>query len=171
MPIGDPLLPWFSKGTYTFNGQKWDKLNDILRQRKTGIIGAQTIEIEKASSVKNTPTSRTGFQISFVEIIPSNQKSNFSGFAAFWVDIAKSGYVWAGIFRDDILVGLVAEYVEAGRPHTMSISFFDLPAWAEQLKYVLRVYTESIGDLYINKCNMFAFDGSSQTAFIVAENT
>jgi hypothetical protein len=163
-------MPWYSRGTYSFNGVAWQKLSDAARQRRVAPIGYNKIEIEQPASTAELPQATDGHALAFVTVTPSNKKATFSGHGTLWVDITKSGNVWISVFRGTTLVGLVAEWFDAGKPRTMSFSFVDIPATHLPITYTAKIHTDIVGFLYMNGSSKFNFDGGSQTAFIVAEN-
>lgn len=162
--------PWYLKGTYVFNGVQWVRLSETLRRRQSQAIGAQKIEIEVAGSTATAPGAKSGYSLAAITVQPSNQRAFISGTAGVWVDVAKSGYVWLSVFRDGFRAGFVAEFVEANKPRTMSLTFVDLPNSRKPVTYTLRADTDQLGYLYVNQCSKFSFDGMSQTAFTVAED-
>lgn len=170
MPEPKVDLPWYPRGTYVFNGIAWQKLSDASRQRRSGPIGSQKIEVEVTGSAQELPKAKNGFEISVLTITPSSRKAKFSGSASFWLDHSKGGLVWFSVFRGTTLVALGAQHVDAGRACSVSITFTDLPNSTTSLSYSLKINTDTTGYLYVNQCSRFNFDGAAQTAFIVAED-
>ena len=170
--------PWYTRGTYVFNGVAWNRLNDSSRERKAAPIGSRTVEIERAGELGSVPRSTAGCMLTSVALTPSNQRASFSGTASMWLDISKRGHVWLMVFRGNKLVGLALEYMEPNRPRTVSVSFVDSPATLEQQVYTLRLDSDITPDspevpgyVHVNQAqSKFRLDGMSQTAFIVAEN-
>jgi len=171
MPEPTTPVPWYCRGTYAFDGISWKRLNDGSRQRKSALIGSRDIEVERATSTANPPAATSGYAISTVLITPSNRKACISGSATLWVDHTKSGHVWVACYRGTVLVGLVAEYITAGQPRTLGISFMDHPGTIVEQLYTLKIDTDSVGFLHVNQCTKFVFDGMSATALTVTENT
>jgi hypothetical protein len=175
MPVTNTATPWFGRGTYTFDGLNWNKLNDGGRQRRAVPIGAVELDLtdpdRKPDRFDDPPTVKGGTELVTVDIQPSTIKSTFSGSGSLWVDVAKSAHVWATIFRDGELVSTSAVWVNARQPATLALSFFDVPGATEPLLYSLRLYSDKAERIFVNQCHSFTFDGTSQTALIVAENT
>jgi len=175
MPMPTTSVPWMTRGTYAFDGSKWNRLNDGGRQRRSGLIGAQEFEIENIGSGDVLPEIKDGYNIATAHITPSNQKATITGTATMWLDIATpnmtgGGYVWLSVFRDKKLVTITLEHINVGQPRSIALSFADLPGNNMEQTYTIRIDTDVKGYLYINKCDRFTFEGMSHTAFIVAEN-
>lgn len=175
MPMPTNSAPWMSRGTYAFDGSKWNRLNDGGRQRRSGLIGSQEFEIENVGSALVLPTVTDGYNISTAHIMPSNQKATITGTATMWLDavtldMTGSGYVWLSVFRNKMLVTVTLEYIEVGKPRSVALSFVDIPGDNKEQTYTIRIDTDLKGYLYINKSDRFTFEGISHTAFIVAEN-
>lgn len=166
----DPMRPWFPRGLYVFGGYGWDKLNDILRQRKANVIGSQVIEFDKAD-VKATRSSTTGTMLTSVTISPSNRRTSFSGNATLWIDASVDGHAILVVWRGTVMVGLAVQAISPDKTTTMAISFVDAPQYADRHTYELRAYFDVPGLLYINQSAKFLLDGAAQTAMIVEENT
>ena len=162
--------PWYLKGTYVFNGISWVRLSDGLRRRLAQPIGSQKIEFEEAGNMEELPTGKSGHLLAATVIQASSQRGSFSGTASLWVDVTQSGYVWLAVFRTAKLIGLTIDFIDAGKPRTISTTFMDLPASTKPQTYELRTGTDFAGFLYVNQCAKFKFDGISQTAFIIEEN-
>lgn len=171
MPDNNRVDKWYGKGTYVFDGIYWNRVSATLIERKANVIGANEIEVEVAGKTLEPPQSTHGFAICDVRIKPSNRKAAFSGSATLWVDHSVGGHVWVAIFRGTFLAALAVEHIDAGKPRSLSVSFYDLPFASDEQTYTLRVNTDVVGNVFINKCAKFTFDGAAQTAFIVAENT
>lgn len=162
--------PWYLKGTYVFNGTSWVRLSDGLRRRISQPIGSQKLEIEEGFDFEQPLTSTTGEALASICVQPSTQVSYMSGSASMWVDMTASGYVSLTVFRDEVLVSRTLDYIDAGKPRTISTTFTDIPLSKKPQTYSLRIMTDVVGFLYVNQCAKFKFDGSSHTAFTVEEN-
>lgn len=170
----DPLLPWYPRGAYVFSGTGWIRLSDHPRDRKAGIISAQEVENANAPKMGTMPTSRTGHLLSEVTVVPTFPRASFSGNATMWVDARTNGNIWLAAFRCDgpcPLVGLTSTYVIAGQPMNLSLTFYDRPIDLKKVMYSLRIYSDIKDAFLVNRGFRYAFDGASQTAFIVEENT
>lgn len=162
---------WFIKGTYVFSGTAWVRLSDGKRRRISQLIGAQKIEIEEPQVIADDPpASTTGEEIAAIATQPSSQRASISGSASMWVDTNSSGHVWLMVFRGTTLVSLTLDYIEAGKPRTISLSFKDMPSSSKQQVYTLKINAESPGYLFVNCSTKFKLGGASQTAFIIDED-
>ncbi len=171
MPLGDPLLPWYPKGAYVWNGQNWMQLNGTGQKRAAAPIGARMYEVEIESSPKDRPTRTRGFPVAELVITPTHPKATISGQASMWVHHSKPAHVWLVLFRKDKIASIVVQFVDAGKPTNMSLTFYDIPNSHEDQQYSLRIYTDVLGMLGVNSCTKFAFDGLPETAFIVEQNS
>jgi hypothetical protein len=162
--------PSYMRGLYMSNGVCWSLFSDHLAKRKSAPIGSQLFEVEVPAVVKNTPTSNDGFVLATTVLTPTNKRSQVSGTGTFWASTDRDGYVIVSVFRGTKLVGLTVDFLFAGKPGTISMSFMDSPCSHEQQTYTLRVSTTAAGFLYVNQNKLFDYDGLSQTAFIVYEN-
>lgn len=167
----DPLLPWYSKGSYMYSGQRWLMLNDTGKQRSASPIGAMTFEVEVVSNPKEKPSSSQGFPIVTCYVSPTNPKATFSGQASLWVHHSKPAHIWLVLFRKDKIASIAVQYVQAGQPQCMSLTFYDIPNSYEDQMYSLRAYTDQTGMLGINSCTKFSFDGVPETALIIEQNS
>ena len=171
MPQGDPLLPWFPKGSYIYNGQRWLMLNDTGKQRSALAIGAMSFEVETVTNPKDKPSKSQGFPIVDLYVTPTHPRATFSGQASLWVHHSKPAHIWLVLFRKDKIASIVVQYVQGGQPQSMSLTFYDIPNSAEDQMYSLRVYTDQVGMLSVNSCTKFGFDGMPETAIIVEQNS
>lgn len=171
MPQTDPLLQWYSKGSYVFNGYMWMMLNDTGKRRGATTIGASSIEVENACSSKDMPSRTTGFPLADVMITPTNRKATFSGQVTIWAHHSKPAHIWLAVLRKDKIASIVVQHLQAGLPQSIGLTFYDIPNTHEGLTYSLRVYTDVVGMLGINQCTKFNFDGVPETAFIVEQNS
>lgn len=162
--------PWYPRGTYVFTGLEWLRLSDSGRKRRSAPIGSQNFEIDRPGTTKNIPRKGDGQLLASITTGASTKRARFSGSASCWVDLSVSGHIWLSVFQNTKLVAVAAEYIEAGKPRTVSISFLDNPGSTEKLLFTLRINTDVAGFLFVNQCDKFLFDGVSQTAFIVAED-
>jgi hypothetical protein len=164
------MRPSFFRGLYMSTGFGWSSIGEQIAKRRSAPIGAQIFEVEVPAVVKDTPTSNDGFHLATVSLTPSNKRTQVSGTASFWASTDRDGYVLVSVFRGKKLVGLTVDFLFAGKPGTVSLSFMDSPASHEEQTYSLRVTTTATGFLYVNQSKLFDYDGLSQTAFIVYEN-
>lgn len=171
MPIGDPLLPWYSRGSYLYNGQRWLMLNDTGKQRSAVTIGAMSFEVENVTSSKERPSQSQGFSVAELYITPTNQKATFSGQVSIWVNHSKPAHIWLVLFRKDRIASIAVQYVQGNQPQSMSLTFYDIPNSYEDQQYSLRVYTDQVGMLGVNQSAKFSFDGLPETALIVEQNS
>lgn len=171
MPDTNRVDTWYAKGTYVFDGIYWNRISVSPAERKASAIGSIEIETETADSPEFLPQHGSGFELSSVTLTPANRRSTFSGTATLWLDVSKSGNVWFTVFRGSTPVALVLEHIEAGKPKSVALTFLDLPFSPMPVTYALRMNADFIGNVYINQCAKFNFDGAAQTAFIVLENT
>lgn len=163
--------PWFPRGLYVFNGWKWLPVQETILPRKTAVIGSQIIEVEQAGSYQELPKPTDGYQLASLQMKLWHRTAPVSGNASFWIDATKDGNVWATIWNGDRLAGLTVQYVECRKPRTFNISFFHSPKTTATLDYILKIDCDFAGELYINRGIQVKFDGASQTAFEVAENS
>ena len=170
----DPLLPWYPRGVYVFNGAGWLRLSDLPRQRKGCVIGAQDIENDGIVKFGKEPNISDGYQIAAVSIVPTNPYASFSGTASIFVDTSAPGHVWLvawrGVGKNAVMVGLAMSAMQKGAPTTVSLSFFDMPKSIDQQAYSLRLYSDIQGRFFMNRTAQFTFDGRGSSALIVAEN-
>ncbi len=162
--------PWFSRGTYSFNGYTWTKLGESERQRKAEIIGSQAIEVALPQRTDRVPGHMQGYQLALASLQPTNKRATVSGTAAAWLDHNKACNAWIAVFRDSRMVGMALTYLEPGKSQSVSLTFYDLPASQGPVTYVLRAFTDASGLFCINQANKFTFDGAASTAFIIEEN-
>ena len=94
-----------------------------------------------------------------------------SGQASVWVNHSSSAHIWLVLFRKDRIASIVVQHVEANKPQSMSLTFFDIPHSREDQQYSLRVYTDELGMLGVNQSTKFSFDGLPETALIVEQNS
>jgi len=167
----NPLLPWYSRGTYAFGGVVWEKLSDVPRARKVGIIGAREVENEVPVKLGTPPSLREGTEIVTVAVRPTNRRATFSGTATMWLNTRSAGTVWVAVFNKLKLCALAAQYVEPDKSASLNVSFYDAPSTHEEQTYSLRVYSDVKNVFFINRGDLAHFDGVAQTAFIVEENT
>lgn len=159
----------FMRGMYFSPGFGWEMYSSQFQKRKAVAIGSRNFEIEGDVNLTSKPTSTEGYEIATAAIRPEHRLKTISGSASFWVSHSSNGYVICSVFRENVLVGFAVQYVLADKPNTMSISFVDSPGDDKEHLYTLRLNSGS-GFLYVNQCQLFHFDGASQTAFIVSEN-
>ena len=171
MPPCDPLLPWYSKGSYVYNGQRWLMMNDTAKQRIAVAIGARSFEVENVRSPKVLPTRSHGFPVAELSITPTNPKATFSGQVSVWVSHSIAAHVWLVLFRKDKIASIVVQFVQGGQPQSMGLTFYDMPNSSEDQQYSLRVYTDQVGMLGLNQGSKFSFDGLPETALIVEQNS
>ena len=172
--------PWYARGAYFYTGLNWQRLTDGGREIKSALIPSVLFEVESIGNPMLQPSANDGFKLATLLIRPSHRKAKFSGTMSAWVDVSKNAHVWFSVFRDKKLIGVALEFVQAGCPRTVSLSFVDcpfIPTHAEA-EYVLTMnsdVTKSIGFdfgmVYVNRSRLYTFDGVSQTAFTLSENT
>lgn len=169
----DPMngSPWYLKGTYVFDGVSWVRISDGKRRRLSQPIGAQKIEFEVPGFIADdTPSSTSGVDLATIQTQPSNQRASLSGHTSMWVDLSSNGHVWLMVFRDRTLVGMTVDYIESGKPRTISLTFKDQPSSKKQQLYTLKVNTDLKGNVFVNSSTKFKLGGISQTAFIIEED-
>jgi hypothetical protein len=164
------ITPWFSRGTYVFDGLNWEKLNDTKRQTKSAMIAANMFEVETTSSI-DACQHNEGELLATVTIDPSNRKAVISGTGSVWVDCSMSANVWLSVFRGHTLVGHGLTFAERKSARSVAVSFCDMPMTGEPLTYQLRVHTDTKCELYINRSTRMPFNGGASSAFIVMENS
>jgi hypothetical protein len=162
---------WHPNGVYVYSKPSWIRMNDSGRERKVGAIGAQEVLIENAIDGVEQPSMADGVVLARIAILPSNRKASFSGTMSIWVGSEVDTEVALCVFRDQSIVGLTAQTVKAGESQTMSLTFLDFPFTKFEQTYTVRVFATTVGELMVNKSSRLGFDGVSQTAFIVEENT
>lgn len=162
--------PWYSRGTYVFNGFSWTKLGESERQRKAEVIGSQSHEVTNPSLTDRLPNAGQGFHLASVTLQPTNKRATISGMATVWLDHVKPSNGWIAVFRDSRMVGMSLTYLEPGKARSVAVSFYDLPSSQGPVTYILKAYTDSAGVFCVNQANKFTFDGAPSTAFIVEEN-
>jgi hypothetical protein len=180
MPESHSASPWYPAGIYIYNWGAWERLADNNRQRKSGIIGSQPVEIEDPVKPLVPPTYNQGIQLTHVSMRPSNRKAVFSGTASVWVESKIDCQVLLCVWRNNKLIAITAELLKKGHPRTLGITFMDIPfthitndlpgnATAE---YTLRLCADTKADIFINRGeDQFIYDEvSPATAFIVEEN-
>lgn len=187
-------LPWYSKGLYRAQDGKWIKLVDQHARPGHGAIGAQTIEIEVASSPKIEPVLGEGYVLSAAVVTPVHRKILVTGSASFWAEAERDCNCWATVFRETepfiygyedlpegspegaepepimrnyVLVGLVGFKLPALTAVPVSLNFVDYPATDKLVTYVLQVNADAATFLSINECSTFRFNGMSASALIV----
>jgi len=171
MPETNTVTPWYSRGTYVYDGLTWHKLNDAHRVRKSFIIGSQTHEIELPGNPKAELRGNVGVKLAELNVRPSHRKATLSGHINFWVDTSVPALVWAGVFRNNKPVGMTAITSEPNKLQSLSLSFIDLPQSPHDQQYVVRVNMNAKGFLFINTSNAFNFDGVGQSVLIIGEDT
>lgn len=167
---GENMRPSYHRGLYMSTGFGWSPIGDQLSKKRSTVIGSQILEVEAAANITKAPTMKDGFHLASLVITPSNNRTTISGSASLWVSIDQSGYVVSSVFRGSKIVGIVVDFVEAGKPRTISLTFTDSPGSNSEQVYSVRITTTATGFLYVNQCKLFDYDGISQTAFLVQEN-
>jgi hypothetical protein len=170
MPEPTGPEPWYPRGTYTYNGSIWTRLNMGGAPRKVTAIGSQEVEIERKGQTQDVPQMNQGYEIASVSIRPTHRRATFSGVATLWVDSSVEANAWIAIFRETKLVGLAATFLAPGKTASLSLTFVDIPATAQPVTYTARVNMDKVGTLLINQSSTLSFDGAAQTTLIVAEN-
>ena len=169
----DPMngSPWYLKGTYVFDGVSWMRISDGKRRRLSQPIGAQKIEFEEPGFIADdAPQSTSGVELATIPVQLSSQRASMSGHATMWMDASVSGHIWLMVFRGPTLVGMTVDYIETGKPRTISLSFKDQPSSKKQQLYTLRMNTDLKGNVFVNSSTKFKLGGISQTAFIIEED-
>lgn len=167
---GQDARPTFVRGLYICPGFGWKLFSEQFGQRKAAPIGSQNLEVERPADVKVLPTVKDGFQIAVTALQVQHRKMIVSGTASFWASLPKDGHLLTSVFRNNKLVALTVDALDANKSRSISITFVDLPGSADDVQtYSLRV-NATTDLIFINQANEFNYDGAAQTAFIVAEN-
>ena len=118
-----------------------------------------------------TPTSTEGALLTSITMTPASANSTFDGVIAVTVDTANNARnVTITIFRGTTLVGMgVTNNTTAGRPQSLSVTFFDAPATTSDVTYNVRVGQNTSGTTYINTVGNASFGNAAKSAFIVSE--
>ena len=169
-PETHTVNPWFSRGTYVFDGLKWRKLNDGARQRRAEPVGSRQVEVEIVSDPQEIPNPRAGSRFASLVITPSHGKASISGSIAVCLDTDVARTVWLAIFRAERLVGASAAFVVPGQITNLTATFIDIPLATEPVTYTVQICSDAVGVIYVNQGRKMTFDGALQTAFIAAEN-
>ena len=120
-----------------------------------------------------TPLSTEGALLTSITITPTSANSTFMGVIAVTVDtgsVLLSRHITITIFRGTTLVGMgVTNSSGAGRPQSLSVTFFDAPATTSDVTYNVRIGQNSSGTTYINTTDSASFGNAAKSAFIVSE--
>ena len=162
--------PWFSAGVYVSNGLEWVRI-DNPRARHSAPIGAQKYEVEKAVDVTLLPKINTGIQLANLSIIPSSRRGAISGSAMFTVEHEKDCFMLTTVFRDKKPVGFTVSQLESYKSQHICLSFLDDPGTRSSVPYTLEIAVGAAGFIEINQTATHTYDGFSQTAFVIEENT
>lgn len=167
------MQPWHPRGVYVHDGMVWQPMVEPRRMRCSAPIGSQDIEFEN-SRVKLTdqPVLSKGHELAQVSLQPTNIRASLSGTATMWLDATAASHVWAVLWRGNTIIGLGMQFVEPLKPTTLAMTFHDTPRSEANLTYSLRLYSDlRTGTVYVNRGTNVTFDGVSQTALILEENT
>lgn len=162
--------PWFSAGAYVYNGFEWVRL-DHRRERQAAPIGAQKVEIEERIDVTQLPVAGTGLKLAAVGLTPSTRHGGISGMASFTVEHEKNCHALTTVFRNNRPIGFVVSTLEAMKSQHITVTFADYPNSKEPAVYTLELTVGAAGHINVNQTDSHTYDGYSQTAFIVEENT
>jgi hypothetical protein len=168
LPAGS--RPWYASGVYVFNGFDWVRI-DNPRARHSAPIGAQKYEVEKPVDVTLIPKINTGIQLANLSIIPSCRRGSISGTAIFTVEHEQDCQMLTTVFRDKKPVGFVVSELQSYKSQHICLSFLDDPATRSPVPYTLEIALSKTGFVEINQTTTHTYDGFSQTAFIIEENT
>ena len=169
---GHRVNPWYPRGTYIFDGFKWDKMNDAGRQYRSVSIPAQLVEIKTLPGAKNTvPTPASGVTLAELKIQPSHKKASIAGVASIWVEPSTAAKVWLMVFLEQTLVGLALTYSEPGKPSCLTVTFNHFSTAPNQHVYKLVLAAEKKLDVQVNRCSDFLFNGAVMSSFNVSENS
>lgn len=179
-PIRNTVTPWHSRGIYYFNYGSWFRLNHDGRQTRSAVIGSQLVDIEVPIKPLQPPLLETSSLLTTVVISPSHSKSGIAGSATLWVEARADCQVLLTVWREQVMVGMVAQAVEAKKPTVLAVSFYDLPltsftgvVTAETLiAYELRLSADKVTTVCVNRGHdQLVYDTiSAQTAFTVRES-
>ena len=175
------VTPWHPRGVYYFNYGTWFQLNHDGRQTKSSLIGSQLVEVEKAIRLLEQPTYGHGTTLTSVVINPSNARAGIAGMASLWLEPQVDAQVVLTAWRDRRMVGMAVDYVQAMRPRTMSLSFYDLPLSGyagvvtqdTKVIYELQLTADKVTSIAVNRGHdQFVYDEvAGQTAFTVRETS
>lgn len=161
--------PWYGRGVYIFNGYMWQKINFSTVNCVSTIIGSQVVELERALTGTETPYYGDGFPLSTISIHPSHLKSKITGSVSICLDTMVDRNVWVLVFRNSRVVGGSAASVAPGRLTSLTVAFSELHNCSETITYQLRLCSNKVGEIFINRGSKLVLDGMMSSAFVVQE--
>lgn len=150
-------------------------VSGVLPSGLGGRRSATSIPARTTTSVipfdNSVPTSTEGALLTSITITPTSANSTFVGVLAVTVDTGNNARnVAITIFRGTTLVGMgVTNNTTAGRPQSLSVTFFDAPATTSDVTYNVRIGQNAAGTTYINTTGPASFGNATKSAFIVSE--